>query len=65
MKKKTTKQNINRLTGTENSLTAFRGEGLGAWIKQVKGLSKEKTPHRYPKGKGGEGGYKKVKGNKW
>ena len=34
-------------------------------VKQVKGLSKEKTPHRYPKGKGGEGGYKKVKGNKW
>ena len=32
------KQNKNRLRDTENRLTAVRGEGVGSWVKKVKGL---------------------------
>ena len=38
-KKKTNKQNRNRLTDTENRLMVARvGEGWGNWVKKVKGL---------------------------
>ena len=40
---KITKQNRNRLLDTENRLTAVRGREARGWVKQVKGLSKNKN----------------------
>ena len=40
------KQNRNRLIDIENRLTAVRGEGVGGWVKKVKGLSKEKNLYK-------------------
>ena len=44
------KQNSNRLIDTENRLRAVRGEeGVGRWVKQARGLSKNKQlTHRHP-----------------
>ena len=39
-KNKLTKGDI--LLGTQNRLTAARGEGIGGWVRRVKGLNKEK-----------------------
>ena len=40
------RKNRNRLIDTENRLTAVRWEGDGGWVKRVKGLGKNKNPHR-------------------
>ena len=57
---------------TENRLAAVRGEeGLGDWVKKIKGLSKEKQTHRHRQqygdhhGKGGWEQIERVKSDKW
>ena len=63
-------------TDSQDRLTAVRGEELRCWVKNVKGLSKAKqNKTKYlidtdssigiTRGKGGWGGQKRVKGDKW
>ena len=49
LKSKINKQNRNRLTDTENRLTAGRGRGVGGMGEMVKRLSKQrnKKHHRH------------------